>query len=70
MTCNSCYDLLEGHKGAIVVLDPSTGAIRAMVSRPSFNANEINALWEEIIEDEDAPLLNRASRISILREAL
>ncbi len=57
-----CYDLLEGHKGAIVVLDPSTGAIRAMVSRPSFNANEINALWEEIIEDEDAPLLNRASQ--------
>lgn len=57
-----CYDLLEGHRGSIVVLDPSTGAIKAMVSRPSFNANEINDLWEEIIEDETAPLLNRAAQ--------
>ncbi len=57
-----CYDLLEGHKGAIVVLDPSTGAIKAMVSRPSFNANEINELWENIMEDKSAPLLNRAAQ--------
>lgn len=57
-----CYDLLEGHRGSIVVLNPQTGAIKAMVSRPSFDANSINVLWEEIIESESAPLLNRSSQ--------
>jgi peptidoglycan glycosyltransferase len=34
---------LAGHDGAIVVLDPSTGAIEAMYSNPSFDPNPLTS---------------------------
>lgn len=43
-------------KGAIIVTEPSTGYIRAMVSRPSYRADELAS----VLEAEDAPLVNRA----------
>ena len=51
-------------KGAIVALDPRTGAVRAMASRPNFNPNIFakgitTAQWNELNRPE-APLLNRA----------
>lgn len=55
------YAQLEGHKGAVVAMDPKTGQILAMVSLPSYNTNELDHQWNELIEREDSPLLNRAS---------
>ncbi len=51
-------------KGAIVAMDPQTGAIRAMASRPNFNPNVFSpgptgAEWEAL-NGSNAPLLNRA----------
>ncbi|MFO0018130.1 MAG: penicillin-binding protein 2 [Synechococcaceae cyanobacterium] len=51
-------------KGAIVALDPQTGAIRAMASRPSFDPNIFSegpttAQWAELNRPE-APMLDRA----------
>ena len=51
-------------KGAIVAMDPQTGAIRAMASRPNFNPNLFSpgptmAEWEAL-NGPNAPLLNRA----------
>lgn len=43
-------------KGAVVVLDVHSGAIRAMASLPSFDPNHIS----RYLEDENAPLINRA----------
>ncbi|MDR3345109.1 MAG: hypothetical protein LBT21_05925 [Oscillospiraceae bacterium] len=43
-------------RGAAVVLDVRTGAIRAMVSRPDFDPNNVAAA----LESNDAPLINRA----------
>lgn len=56
------YDLLEGQRGAIVAMDSATGKIRAMVSRPSVNIEALDEIWNEIIEDPESPLLNRATQ--------
>jgi len=56
---------MEGRKGAVVALDPRTGEILAMVSRPTFDPNKFavrikNSDWREITGDAGKPLLNRA----------
>lgn len=56
------YDALGNNKGAVVVLEPSTGKILAMVSKPDYNPNTILNDWEELSSDEDSPLLNRATQ--------
>ncbi|CAK6688079.1 penicillin-binding protein 2 [Synechococcus sp. BA-124 BA4] len=53
-------------KGAIVAMDPRTGAIRAMASRPNFDPNIFSsgpttAQWNNLNRPE-APMLNRAMR--------
>jgi len=53
-------------KGAIVAMDPQTGAIRAMASRPTFDPNLFSdgpttQQWADL-NRPDAPLLNRAFR--------
>ena len=51
------------YKGAIIVSEPSTGKILAMVSKPDFNPNEIDALWDGLIQDKESTvLLNRVTR--------
>jgi penicillin-binding protein 2 len=56
---------MENKRGAVVALDPRTGEILAMVSRPTFDPNKFTARisrkdWEEITNDPHKPLLNRA----------
>lgn len=41
-------------------MNPKTGEIYALVSKPSFDPNNLNDIWEEIMSNEDAPLYNRA----------
>lgn len=51
------------YKGAIVALDPTTGEILAMVSKPDFDPNQIVEQWDIINENsEEGPLLNRATQ--------
>lgn len=59
-----CYNLLEGYQGAIVVMEPSTGRILAMVSRPGYDPNTIEEQWNWLISEENtsANLLNRATQ--------
>jgi penicillin-binding protein A len=51
---------LGDRKGAVVALDPRTGAILAMVSYPGYDPNQIDSQWKDIIADPDRPLINRA----------
>ena len=55
---------LGGRKGSVVALDPRSGAVRAMVSVPGYDPNEIRdtARFEAFNRDQDAPLLNRATQ--------
>ena len=58
----AAYDALGDRRGAAVVLDASTGAVLAMVSRPSFDPNRIEADWDTLRESASSPLLNRAAQ--------
>ncbi|HWW97778.1 MAG TPA: penicillin-binding protein 2 [Edaphobacter sp.] len=56
--------VLEGKIGAIVAMDPHTGEILAMASRPTFDPNEFSVrltknYWNEILNNPDHPLLNK-----------
>jgi peptidoglycan glycosyltransferase len=64
----AAYDALGDNKGAVVALDPRTGAILTMVSKPSYDPNplashsveEQQAAWQVLQEDPEKPTLNRA----------
>lgn len=59
----AAYDALGVYEGAIVVMEPSTGKILAMVSKPDFDPNRIAEIWDEVTSDEESSvLLNRASQ--------
>ncbi len=58
-------DALGDNKGAAVVMDPKTGAILAMVSKPDYDPNSIPEMWDYYTSDEaadDTSLLNRATQ--------
>jgi peptidoglycan glycosyltransferase len=50
---------LAGKKGAIVVLDPATGAVIANASAPSYESRRLEEEWAVLSKDPDAPLLDR-----------
>ena len=56
----TAWQALGNRKGAIVVMEPKTGAILAMVSKPSFDPNRIDTDWSKISTDSGSPLINRA----------
>jgi len=57
------FDVLGTSRGAVVVLDPTTGAVLAMVSTPSFNPNYLTENWSALTADTyNSPLLNRATQ--------
>ncbi len=59
----TAYNALGGQQGAVVVLEPSTGKVLAMVSKPDFDPNTLAANWDDIISDESSTvLLNRAAQ--------
>jgi penicillin-binding protein 2 len=56
---------LNGRKGAVVVLNPRSGEVLAMVSRPTYDPNDFairisREEWAKLNSDPDHPLLNRA----------
>lgn len=63
----TCYDLLaaQKHPGSIVVQDPNTGEILALVSYPSFDPSHFipkisKENWKNYQSNQQKPLLNRA----------
>lgn len=58
------YEALGSNRGAVVAIEPKTGKVLAMISKPSYNPNEIDDNWEKLFEDanNESPLVNRASQ--------
>jgi penicillin-binding protein A len=65
---NALESMTNGKPGAVVALDPQTGAILAMASYPSYDpnllathdGNKLNAADKALLEQSGNPLLNRA----------
>ncbi|OPX84206.1 MAG: Penicillin-binding protein A [Pelotomaculum sp. PtaB.Bin104] len=53
-------ELLGGRRGAVVLIDTRTGALRVMASSPGYDPNRLEELWPNLVQMEDAPLLNRS----------
>lgn len=58
----TAWQALGDNQGAIVVLEPKSGAVLAMVSKPGYDPNRISKDWSRIVTDPDTPLLNRATQ--------
>jgi peptidoglycan glycosyltransferase len=62
------YDELGDQRGAVVALDPKTGDVLAMVSKPSYDANQlaghdtakVTAARQKLLADPNRPLDDRA----------
>ncbi|MDR5659726.1 penicillin-binding transpeptidase domain-containing protein [Serpentinicella sp. ANB-PHB4] len=53
--------LLRWKRGSIVALQPNTGEVLAMVSKPDFNPNTLRENWDDLTSDiEGRPLVNRS----------
>lgn len=57
-------DALGDNRGAVVAIEPSTGKILAMVSKPAFDPNTVAAEWDSLVngDSSEARLLNRATQ--------
>lgn len=56
---------LGDKNGAIIAMNPKTGEILAMVSRPTFDPNQFAVritknYWNQLVTDEGKPLMNKA----------
>ncbi len=57
-------------KGAVVALDPKSGAVLAMVNQPSYNPNKlashdfaaVQKSWNSLNADKDQPMTNRTTQ--------
>lgn len=64
----AAYNGLAGRAGAVVAIDPSTGAILAMATSPSFDPQDlapndptsVRTFYEALLNDDREPMLNRA----------
>ena len=57
----AAYQALGDNKGAVFVMEASTGKVLAMVSGSSFDPNTLADTWSTLNSDnENSPLLNRA----------
>jgi peptidoglycan glycosyltransferase len=64
----AAWDALGSNTGAVVAIDPKTGAILAMVSKPSYDPNRLAShdttavigAYDELLADPTDPLINRA----------
>jgi penicillin-binding protein 2 len=55
---------MEGKTGALVAMDPHTGEILAMVSRPIYDPNQFSVrltkdYWSQIVNNPDHPMMNK-----------
>ena len=68
MIQKSLYEQFQDDKGCSVAMNPYTGEVLALVSTPSYNANDFimgmsDEKWDALNEDEKKPLYNRFRQV-------
>lgn len=60
----AAWNALGSYNGAVIVMEPDSGKILAMVSKPDFDPNSIPELWDSMVDEKTggSTLLNRATQ--------
>ena len=60
----AAFSALGDRRGAVIALEPDTGKILAMVSKPGYDPNRLTEDWESLTssENDQGQLLNRAAQ--------
>lgn len=53
---------MEITSGALIILNAKNGEILALYSSPTFDANNLENEWKQLVTDSQAPLLNRVTQ--------
>ena len=61
-TQKAAYEGLGMYDGAVIAIEPDTGKVIAMVSKPDYDPNTISIYWDDITDESknNSALLNRA----------
>ena len=58
----AAYNALGDYEGAVIAIEPKTGKIAVMVSKPDYDPNTIASDWESVNGDGSTSLYNRATQ--------
>ncbi len=58
----TAYDALGSYDGAVIVMEPKTGRILVMVSKPDFDPNSVKSDWDQLTAEGSTVLYNRATQ--------
>ena len=56
------YNGLGSYDGAVIVMEPKTGKIIAMVSKPDYDPNRVSQDWDQLTAEDSTVLYNRATQ--------
>ena len=58
----AALDGLGGQPGAVVAIEPKTGKVRALISQPPYNPNDVPDRFKQLNAAPGSPLLDRATQ--------
>lgn len=58
----AAYEALGNHDGAVIAMEPKTGRIITMVSKPDYDPNTILENWDSVNKEGSTVLYNRATQ--------
>src|SRR3954447_15954738 len=60
----TALNALGARQGAIVAIDPRSGAVQVMASKPDYNPNQVPEQYAQLNKAANSPLFNRATQAS------
>jgi peptidoglycan glycosyltransferase len=58
----TALNAIGARQGAIVAMDPRTGAVQVMASKPDYNPNQVPSAYAQLNRQANSPLFNRATQ--------
>jgi cell division protein FtsW (lipid II flippase) len=58
----SVEELVGDIPGAVILMNADNGQILVMASTPTYDANRLDEIWDDLLKDEHSPLVNRVTQ--------